>query len=403
MKKYLEADTDVTELFRRHGLHEFALLDASDTLTEKNSGWSFHVHALRNWLKQLRHASMGYLERNQNVRAEPKMLLDGMSSSFVFLIPYGTGQFIRGQRLDADESPQLPIGLLARVARYARFRDYHRLIHKKLDAALTELAALTATKQSTFNPSESCKSAFQFRVVVDSIPFMDRAHAHLAGLGFFGKNTLLIRPGLGSYFFIASVLCTAPAESFGQFLMRDSALRRTSELGCGDCQKCVEACPTGALLGDYSMDAAKCFAYTSIEHKGVVRESEIGHFKDLFFGCDICQEVCPYNVRTRDGRYWSELRVPISRLGALELLDVATMSRAQYESWFGGLPLTRAKYPGLVRNALYGLYASGDAPGLARAMLHWQNVRATGVGFECPQEIIDVIDQIETLQRRQTN
>lgn len=402
MKTYFEVDADVKALFHKHGLSEFALLDAGQSLTEKNSAWSFHVAAFRNWVRMLRHGSMAYLARNDDVRADPKRLLEGVSASFVFLVPYGTGKSVRGQHLNqahTDENLGLPRGLMARIARYARHRDYHRLILKKLDAAFVELADLRLSKQ-TLNKQQR---AFQYRVVVDSIPFLDRAHAHLAGLGFFGKNTLLIRPGLGSFFFIASVLCTAAPEQFGRPLIRDSTQRRTSELDCGDCQKCIEACPTGALLGDYTMDASKCFSYHSIEHRGLLRESEIAAFKDLFFGCDICQEVCPYNLRTRDGRHWPELRVPVAGLAALQLLDVARMTRAEYESWFGGLPLTRAKYPGLVRNALYGLYASGDTEGLERAMLHWQNVRNRGVGSHCPQEIINVIDQIETLQRRQTN
>lgn len=206
----------------------------------------------------------------------------------------------------------------------------------------------------------------EFRAVVDSVPFFDRAFAKEAGLGFVGKNTMLIRPGLGSYFFIASLFLSISADAL---VASKSANHAIFNLDCGDCRKCMDACPTGAIEDPYFLNATKCLSYLSIEHRGVVKENFLPHFAKTMYGCDICQEVCPYNLKTRDFLEIADITRAHQPLGRISVMDVARMSESEYESWFGGTAMTRAKYAGLVRNALYHLWAV-QSESLPEILLH---------------------------------
>ena len=179
--------------------------------------------------------------------------------------------------------------LLNAVARYARGTDYHKGIKKRLDAAARLIFAQ--------NPE------FRWRVVVDSIPFFDRAHAREAGLGFVGKNTMLLRPGMGSYFFIATLLTNQTVDWLANPESSDretTRAERIASLSCGDCRACLDACPTSALPNAYFLDASRCLSYFTIEHRDIVPEVFLPYFKDTLYGCDVCQEVCPYNFSTLD-------------------------------------------------------------------------------------------------------
>ena len=307
----------------------------------------------------------------------------------MFLIPYATAEGLAAevQPDKVQESSRARSPLANLVARYARSKDYHGVIKRRLTKVFDELSA----------------GEFRYRVVVDSVPFLDRAHAQIARLGFVGRNTMLIRPGLGSYFFIASVLTDAPVERFGRAAAAPAAARRLEDWGCATCDLCVRACPTGALLGDYTMDARRCLSYWSIEHRGPAPDTFVGAFRESFFGCDVCQEVCPYNLRPRvraSAGPWGEFAETSAALGQLTLRDVATMSPRDYETWFGGLPLTRAKYPGLVRNALYALLALGDLESLRGALDHWeQRLVHSGEPAEDASEaaLREVVDQVRRL------
>jgi epoxyqueuosine reductase len=314
---------------------------------------------LKSWLKQGHHAGMEFLGNNLHARENINHILPEVASVLSLIIPYATGERTRGRPsfVDGMQTKQHSESksLLKRTARYARVPDYHKVIRRELDRVLqlwesdAQAAGLVSEKTT-------------WRVVTDALPFLDRAHARIGGLGFIGKNTMLIRPGTGSYFFIAHVLLSVPygtlADPTGQKPLAADAI---AELSCGDCTRCLDACPTQALVGPRHLDANKCLSYLSIEHRDIVPEAYLKHFSERFYGCDICQEVCPYNLRTLELKTVRSFQKNISALEQLSAADVAAMTQAQYENWFGGTAMTRAKYAGLVRNALYSLYADRDS------------------------------------------
>jgi epoxyqueuosine reductase len=230
------------------------------------------------------------------------------------------------------------------ISKYIYGKDYHTVLKKNLN----EIGIIL---------KNHLQEEFAYRPVTDSIPFFDRAHARKAGLGFVGKNTMVIRPGLGSFFFIATLLTTLPIEKLAKKAGKKNPIE---SLNCGACTKCLDACPTNALSKEYFLDANKCLSYLTIEHRNTVDEKYIPHFEKTIYGCDICQEVCPYNLVTSNFpliKSFSERHKPFLFLTANM---IASMTETQYEQWFGGTAATRAKYSGLVRNALYHLYAVSD-------------------------------------------
>ncbi len=167
---------------------------------------------------------------------------------------------------------------------------------------------------------------------------------------------MLIRPGIGSFFFIATLLTTLPIEKLAKIAIKKNSL---AMLDCGACTLCLDACPTQALSKEYYLDANKCLSYLSIEHRDTIPQQYISHFKDTLYGCDICQEVCPYNKVTLDSYLIPEFSNYHKPFTFLTPVQIASMTPRQYEEWFGGTAATRAKYEGLVRNSLYHLYATG--------------------------------------------
>ncbi|NBX17283.1 MAG: tRNA epoxyqueuosine(34) reductase QueG [Proteobacteria bacterium] len=308
------------------------------------------VDFLKTWLSEGHHAGMQFLGNNIQARENLNLILPDTKSILSVIIPYAAGERTRGKKTSAGQPADADV-LLNKTARYARVPDYHKAIRRELDAALSlweteaEAAGLITHKISR-------------RVVTDSLPFLDRAHARIAQLGFIGKNTMLIRPGTGSYFFISHVLLTAPFEAVADPAgSKPPAADAISELSCGDCTRCLDACPTQALIAPRHLDANKCLSYLSIEHRDPVAEKYLPHFSDRFYGCDICQEVCPYNLVTLPLATIRPFQTTVASLGQITAADVASMTQARYEEWFGGSAMTRAKYAGLVRNALYSLYA----------------------------------------------
>jgi epoxyqueuosine reductase len=215
----------------------------------------------------------------------------------------------------------------ARVARYARGRDYHKLIWKRLRALEAALAALSGRP-------------FHGRTFVDTGPLLERALARRAGLGFIGKNTMLIHPLHGSYLFLATVLTDVE-------LPVDEAQARVA---CGSCTLCLDACPTQALE-PYRLDATRCLSYLTIETRAPVAPELRPAVGGWAFGCDICQEVCPYNRHATPTR--EDAFAPARGAGgALDLAAVLAMGDTEpYLTAFAGTALTRAKREGLVRNA----------------------------------------------------
>lgn len=273
-----------------------------------------HEGVFERWVSQGYVADMDYLEAMQPDRFHPENKLPDVKSVIVLMAWYGQ-EGVEGQGI---------------VARYARGRDYHKILKKKL----TELSDWLRMKDE----GTSCYLS------VDSGPTVDRVLAETAGLGFFGKNANLIDPRKGSYFFIAS-------------LMLNRALIPT-EVGrmpsCGDCRKCIVACPTGAIVAPGVIDARRCISYLTIENKGGIPLELRPKIGRRIFGCDICQEVCPFN-EGRAGQ--QEIMVHDLKAGTgagahlhlAEVLSIATDD--EFLKRFAGTPLMRAKRRGLLRNA----------------------------------------------------
>lgn len=304
------------------------------------------------WLRNGAHAQMSFLENNIQVRKNPNLVLTNCKTALIFLFPYSYGHKIRKNiKFNSHASSEKEFNNISNnslynnklISRYVYGKDYHKVLKKQLNKIAENLKNLLSI-------------SFNYRPVIDSVPFFDRAHAREATLGFIGKNTMLIRPGMGSFFFIATLLTDIPSE----YLIDNSSSKNDpiAALNCGDCRKCLDACPTQALQSDFFLDANRCLSYLTIEHREVVPNEYLPYFKNTLYGCDICQEVCPYNYVTTGFpilKEFSEIHPPFMVITAKE---VALMDENQYEKWFGGTAATRAKYAGLVRNALYHLYAS---------------------------------------------
>lgn len=282
----------------------------------------------QHWLEESRQAGMGYLAEHREIRRDPSRLLENARAALIFALPYSCGD-------------QLEPGHAPRIAQYARFRDYHKILWKKGEAIAAKIAAAY--------PDSQC------RVTVDSAPLLERALAAKTAEGFIGKNTLYIHPREGSWLLLGEVLTTAALNVDTPATIPLD--RKTKEGGCGPCNLCQVACPTGALDRAYTLDANRCLAYWTIEHRGTIPQEFWPYLKDYYFGCDLCQLACPYNRKGTVGRHpeYLEPRTFPS------LFETATMSEEKYRRWFGGTPLTRAKRGGLRRNALIALAVLKDA------------------------------------------
>ena len=290
------------------------------------------------WLVEGKHAGMAFLERNQQFREHPEALLPGAKAALVFGLNYNLGD----RSVFHYETPA------PRIAQYARMRDYHKVLKQRC----TRIAKVIHDEVEQLNHTSDHKSV-AFRVLVDSAPILERAVASQTGKGFIGKNTCFISPTLGSFVLLAEILTTIEPGAPKPKVI-DSKIR-TKEGGCGSCQRCQVHCPTGALDSAWNLDARKCLSYWTIEHRGVIPEDFWPWLGTYWFGCDICQLVCPWN---RKAEVTTE--VELRRLTSdLDLADVAMMSQEFYETTFGGSPMTRAKREGLRRNAMIAMAVTG--------------------------------------------
>ncbi len=330
---------------------------------------------LREWLARGYAGEMHYLERRAEARIDPRRVLEGARSIVVVGLVYDPGTPVDPSGRSPSASEERARGLanrkevgrraasrrrakgqspgaseerargLAKVARYAGGDDYHDVLLERLRALASALEALVGEPLRT-------------RAYVDTGPVQERVFAALAGLGWIGKNTCLIHPRLGSYLFLGVLLTDLD-------LLPDARLSDH----CGSCRACLDACPTGAFPEPYVMDATRCISYTTIEARGPVPEALRSAHGDWIFGCDICQEVCPWNRRERR-------RVPADPHGLRARLAPREVWKQPALAWILGLDedawrgatrrtaLRRAKHRGLLRNALVAAGNSGDA-GLA--------------------------------------
>jgi epoxyqueuosine reductase len=259
---------------------------------------------------------------------EPEALLPGART----IVGLGTSY---GQSGAHPPTSSRAGGLRGRVARYAWGRDYHDVVGRRL----RELAAAIVHVAGV---GTHC------RVFVDTGPLVERAAAERAGLGFVGKNTCLLTGRYGSYVVLSAVVTTAALEP-DPFVARD----------CGSCRACLDACPTGALVEQGQLDARRCISSLTIEHRGFIPAELRSLMGDWVFGCDVCQEVCPWN-RARSRAHHPELSSEAGAGESLDLIELIEMDDATFRARFRGTPLMRAKRGGLLRNAVIALGNKGD-------------------------------------------
>lgn len=282
-----------------------------------------HAQAFVEWLERGDQADMNWMERRLEVRLDPRRLIDGARSAICVALAYWPPE----HRPEDELSDLWP-----RVARYARGEDYHRV----MDRRLKRLGKRIAGQFPGAN----------WRAWVDTGPVLERELAARAGVGAFGKNTMLLRRDLGSWFLLGELILTLelkPDEPMADL--------------CGTCTACLEACPTEALSEPYRLDSRRCISYWTIEHRGALPEAMRSELEGWLFGCDICQEVCPWNANVPiPGDSFAEIPAIRRKLTLAELL---TMSREDYVRAFRHSAMKRAKRAGLQRNAALAL--SDDA------------------------------------------
>jgi epoxyqueuosine reductase len=281
-----------------------------------------HAESFLHWLAQGYAGAMEYLERTAHLRVNPAELLPDARSAVVVGLNYAPA-----------ELPETDY----RIARYALGDDYHQVIRAKLE---TLLSAIQAVAPDVWG-----------RICVDSAPVLERDLAWLAGLGWYGKNTCLINTQRGSYFFLGVLLLTLELE-----------YDTPAEGGCGTCRLCLDACPTGALTEPYVLDARKCISYLTIELRESIPESYRAPMGEWLFGCDICQEVCPFNrPRAHQPLRAQPTQEPRLKPRPLPRLhDILTMDESQFADRFRSSAIKRAKWRGLIRNALIVAGNKGD-------------------------------------------
>jgi epoxyqueuosine reductase len=279
-----------------------------------------HAAELDRWLAAGYAGTMTYLHRQATKRREPQRIMPEATAAVVTLTNY----FHRNTA--AHDQRSLASARPVKVAQYARSEDYHGVLARRL-------ARLAAAIRDT-------GLGLHTRCYVDAGPVPERDLAQRAGLGWIGKNMMLIHPRVGSFTFIGVVLTDAP-------LAPDLPFEADR---CGSCSRCLDACPTGAFLEPHLMDARRCISYLTIEHRGEFTEPEQRMVGDWLFGCDVCQDVCPWNVTF--ARPTSDPEVaPRSDLASPTLASFDAMSPVDFARRFGTTPLARPGHEGLRRNA----------------------------------------------------
>ncbi len=320
-----------------------------------------HATEFMAWLAAGYHGEMSYLAARSAERLDPARLAPGAASMILLAANYHPGAAQR----DSAASPDLPFG---RIARYAWGPDYHEVLKPKLYALDAFIRAQTGR-------------AALGKAFVDSAPVLERDFAEQAGLGFIGRNTCLITPGLGSWPVLAGLL--APEVLGGGQGDKEPRIRGggdTGREGCGRCTRCLDACPTHALVAPHVLDARRCISYLTIELRGPIPRELRPLMGDWVFGCDACQEICPYNrgravetaatfaksiLRRAQDRLCVDLRMPGARI--LPLAELLALDEAGFRARFRGTPVMRARRRGLVRNACVAAGNHGD-PALVPAL-----------------------------------
>ena len=266
---------------------------------------------LKKWLEEGMHAGMKYMENYFDKRTDPSLLVPGAKSVIVVLLNYFPEQSQKKQN-----------NLI--LSKYAYGQDYHPVMK-------TMLKQLMQSINDKITP-------LQGRVFVDSAPVLERALASMAGLGWTGKNANLISPKHGSFCFIGEIITDVELD-YNKQAVPDF---------CGSCRKCIEACPTNAIIADRVIDSRKCISYWTIEHKGEIDSSLKGKFENRIFGCDICQDVCPWNRKAQHNTI-NEFH-PSPDLINMARKDWQELTEEKFNTLFHESAVRRTGYDGLMRN-----------------------------------------------------
>jgi epoxyqueuosine reductase len=280
---------------------------------------------LREWLARGHAGHMGYLPRSAARRQDIRRVLPTARSVIITGTLYNTSKPYSVERTDPGE---------ALISRYAWGDDYHDVLGARLERLLEWMRAEHG-------------GSFEARAYVDTGPVQERVYAQYAGLGWIGKNTCLINPSLGSWLFLAEIVCSLPLEADAPAFDQ-----------CGTCTLCLDACPTGALVEPHVLDATRCISYLTIEIKKDMPVEMRDAVGTHVYGCDICQDVCPYNVNapTTSAAEWQ----PRPGLDGPKLVDLWRRPDADLEALVAGTPMPRPGLPGLRRNIAVAMGNSAD-------------------------------------------
>jgi epoxyqueuosine reductase len=284
-----------------------------------------HVDAWRNWIAEGRHGEMTYMERD--ARADLRQLAPWAKSVICVGLNYWLPEEQRGGPSDT-------------ISMYAQGQDYHEVMKAKM------LRLVDTLKQRLLEQ----RIEFDAKVYVDTGAILERAYAEAAGLGWIGKNTCLINQQRGSWFFLGEIL---------------TSLELPPELPapdrCGTCTRCLDACPTGAFIAPYQLDARKCISYQTIELRGTIPEQDRAGIGSHIFGCDICQDVCPWNTHEKRATAATNqqadfLPIAVLRSESHTLLEnFAQVDAEEFKKEFAGSPIKRTKHQGFLRNVAVAL------------------------------------------------
>ena len=270
------------------------------------------IGRFESWLKNNYHGKMSYMERNFDKRMDTRKLVDGSKSVISLLFNYYPSKEINNNSF--------------KISKYAYGKDYHFIIKDKLKTLLSSM--------------RNEIGEIDGRVFVDSAPIMEKAWAKKSGLGWIGKNTNLISKKTGSFFFIAEIIVDLELEYDVEVTDH-----------CGSCTACLDACPTDALYEPYKIDASKCISYFTIELKEQFPNDLKKDFNDWIFGCDICQDVCPWNKFSRPNE--EPLLNPLKEINQYSKKDWLELTDEVFKVVFKGSPIERTKFNGLKRNIQY--------------------------------------------------
>jgi epoxyqueuosine reductase len=289
---------------------------------------------LQEWLARGYAGEMQYLHRTAERRADVRAVMPSAQSVISLGVVYNTDRPYSNQQNDPGR---------AAIARYAWGDDYHPVIEGRLAKLIARLREIS-------------NEEFDARAYVDTGPVQERVYAQYAGLGWIGKNTCLINEDLGSWIFLSEIICSLPLEPDAPAMDQ-----------CGSCARCLEACPTGALLDAGVLDATRCLSYLTIELKGTIPEAHRDAIGQHAYGCDICQEVCPWNIAPGIGKSTDKEWQPRPGLDGARLLDLWNQSDDELRLLLKGSAMKRAGVKRLRRNLAIALANSGD-PAAAAAL-----------------------------------